>query len=137
MERLRRGPRRRIAASIACLAFVLQALVPALAHAAASVARAQLYPGELCSVDPHAARARLAKAIDAEAPVPAQPAPAAAHCPFCALPFGADTPAAPARFGWNAPTLDSGAEPAIVRSEGRFVAPARERPQAPRAPPRG
>lgn len=136
MERLRRGPRRRIAASIACLAFVLQALVPTLAHALANAARAQLHPGELCSVDPHAARTRLAKAIDALAPAPAQPLPSAAHCPFCALSFGADAPA-PARFDWNAPALHEDARPPIVSSDGHFAAPARERPQAPRAPPRG
>jgi len=135
MKRSRCGLRRRIVAAIACLAFVLQSLVPALAYAAASAARAQYYPGALCSVDSHGARVRLAKAIDAEAPAPAQPAPSAAHCPFCALPAGADAPP-PASFGWRG--HDSGEDFAlpIARVDARVNGPARARPQSPRAPPR-
>jgi len=132
----RHGLRRRIAASIACLAFVLQSLVPVLAQAAASAARAQFYPGQLCSIDPHGARLRLAGAIDAEAPAPAPTLPSAAHCPFCALPVGADAPA-PADFVWNAAAVDAEVEPPSVSVETLLAPSARGRPQAPRAPPVG
>jgi len=134
MKPSRCSPRRRIVTAIACLAFVLQSLVPALAYAAASSARAQYYPGALCSIDAHGARARLAKAIDAETPAPAQPAPSAAHCPFCALPAGAGAPP-PASFGWHGRDGEGIALP-ILRIDAWFRGPARARPQSPRAPPR-
>jgi hypothetical protein len=134
MERFRRGTRRRIAASFACLAFVLQGLVPALAHAMASTARAQLYPGELCSVDPRGARLRLLQAIDDQAPTPMQPAPSAAHCPFCALPLGATGPA-PAPFAWDVRDTGVAAFVPIVSADPPLLRPAQGRPQTPRAPP--
>jgi len=131
--------RRRIAASIACLVFVLQGFVPLLAHAAASAARAQFpqfHLGALCSVDAAAARARLEKALDAEAPVPVPSSFGAAHCPFCALPGGADTPTPPS-FGWRIPDVDVGAlPPPAVSLAASPASPLRGRPQTPRAPPR-
>ncbi|MCO5100698.1 MAG: hypothetical protein M9885_07330 [Burkholderiaceae bacterium] len=125
--------RRRTVAAIACLAFVLQSVVPALAYAAASAARAQYYPGALCSIDAHGARVRLAEAIDAETPAPAQPATVAAHCPFCALPAGAVAPP-PAGIRWHGSDGPGVALP-TPRIDDRSRGPARARPQSPRAPP--
>ncbi len=136
MQSSRRALRRRITASIACLAFVLQALVPSLAHAAASAARGSFYPGELCSIDRDGARARIARAIDAEAPAPSHPSFAAAHCPFCALPPGAAAPG-PIGFGWRVFDATTSAVPAVVSLDDRLSGSARGRPQTPRAPPRG
>ncbi|HEY0879225.1 MAG TPA: DUF2946 family protein [Zeimonas sp.] len=136
MERLRPGPRRRIAASIACLAFVLQGIVPSLAHAMASAARAQFYPGEICSIDRDAARVRLAHAVDAEAPVPAQTLPDAVHCPFCALPFGTDA-FPPTAFFWDARNDYRVASLPSVSAEVPPLRPSQGRPQTPRAPPLG
>lgn len=137
MKRPRRSLRRRIAASIACLAFVLQGFVPLLAQAAASAARGQLYLGALCSVDHAGARVRLGKALDAEAPVPLPSSSlGAAHCSFCALPWGADAPPPPS-FGWRIPDVDIGARLPIIPIVASPVAtPSRGQPQAPRAPPR-
>lgn len=136
MQRFRRGRRSRILASIACLAFVLQGLVPSFAHALASVYRAQHYPGELCSPDPHGARARLARAIDAEAPAPVRPLPPAAHCPFCTLPGAADAPALTPFVG-DAPRVSAARSFPNVLSEELPPRPPKQRPQAARAPPQG
>jgi len=130
--------RRRIAASIACLVFVLQGFVPLLAQATASAARAQFprfHLGALCSIDPVAARARLEKAIDTEAPVPVPSSYGAAHCPFCALPAGTDAPTPPG-FGWRIPDAEPGALalPAVSLAASP-ASPLRGRPQTPRAPP--
>lgn len=135
MQHFRRGRRSRVFASIACLAFVLQGLVPSLAHALASVSRAQHYPGELCSADPRGAHVRLSRALDAEAPTPARPLPVAAHCPFCALPGAADAPAL-APFVGDAPRVPAARSVPIVLSEAHPPRPAQQRPQAARAPPR-
>lgn len=131
-----RSLRRRIAASIACLAFVLQGFVPVLAQAAASATRGQLYLGTLCSADHAAARMRLDKALDAEAPAPLSSSSlGAAHCAFCALPWGADAPTPPS-FGWRISHVDIGALPPVVPIVASPATPARGQPQAPRAPPR-
>ncbi|MCD6674600.1 MAG: DUF2946 family protein [Burkholderiaceae bacterium] len=135
MKRPRRSLRRRIAASIACLAFVLQGFVPLLAQAAASAARGQFYLGALCSVDHAGARVRLGKALDAEAPAPLPSSPGTAHCSFCALPWGADAPTPPS-FGWRIPDVDIDARLPIVPIVASPATPARGQPQAPRAPPR-
>lgn len=134
MEHFRRSTRRRILAAIACLAFVLQGLVPSLAHALASTTRANLYPGELCSADPHGARLRLADAIAAEAPASVPSLPDATHCPFCALPFGGETPASTPPV-WDFSLREaSHVLPSV--SPGELPArPAQWRPHAPRAPP--
>ena len=92
MQLFRRNRSRRLLASIACLAFVLQGFVPSLAHAVASMARSQPFLGELCSADPHGAQLRLADAIAAEAPASERSLPKVAHCPFCLLPAGGDMP---------------------------------------------
>lgn len=132
MKRLRRGTRRRIAASIACLAFLLHGIVPSLAHAMAGTARTQFLPGPLCSIDPEGALQRLEAAIDAQAPAPA-PLPKAAHCPFCALPFGAEGPAP--TWSWDFREIVAGILPLIVSAEAPATHPSRGRPHAPRAPP--
>ncbi|MDT3679220.1 MAG: hypothetical protein ROZ64_10350 [Burkholderiaceae bacterium] len=138
MERSR-PLRRRIAASIACLVFVLQGFVPLLAQATASAARTQFpqfHLGALCSIDPVAARARLEKMLDDEAPVPVPSSFGAAHCPFCALPGGADAPTPPS-FGWRIPDANVGALPLpAVSLAASPTGPLRGRPQTPRAPPR-
>lgn len=134
MERIRRSTRRRITASIACLAFVLQGFVPTLAHAIASAAHAQSYPGELCSIDPQGARLRLAQVLDAEAPAPVQSPPSAAHCPFCALPFAADAPAAIPSLWKIAQSRTTAALP-IAPDDDALPRAVQRRPQAPRAPP--
>lgn len=134
MQPFRRRSHRRILASIACLAFVLQGLTPSIAHAAASLARAQLFLGELCTADPHGARLRLADAIAAEAPPADRSLPQVAHCPFCALPTGGDAPPS------NAVTRDFSLTPArhvlpSVSPDEPAPLPAQWRAQAPRAPP--
>ncbi|MCD6735009.1 MAG: hypothetical protein LT103_15610 [Burkholderiaceae bacterium] len=114
--------------------------MPLLAQASAGAARARFLPlhlGALCSIDPAAARARLEKALGDEAPVPTPSSFGAAHCPFCALPAGADTPTPPS-VGWRVPDADRSAN--AVPSAALAVAPTsslRGRPQTPRAPPRG
>lgn len=136
MERFRRSKFRRILASIACLAFALQGLVPSLAHALASTARAQLYPGELCSADPHAGYRRFAQALDAEVPASAPSLPDAAHCPFCALPLGAEAlPSTPPVRDFRFLQADYPLQ--IVSPEQLPAPPAQWRPHTPRAPPQG
>ncbi len=133
MQRFRRGRRSRVLAAIACLAFVLQALVPSLAHAWTSVSRAQLIHGPLCSPDPQGARDRLARAIDQEAP--ARSLPPAAHCPFCTLPVDADAPALTRHAEYALHVAASDEAPIVTPPPPPPAAQAR--PQAARAPPRG
>lgn len=133
MESFRRNRRRRILATIACLAFVLQGFVPSIAHAVASAARAQFYPGALCSADPHGARLRLADAIAAEAPVSGS-LPKVAHCPFCSLPAGGEAPvsSAVARDFSLAPVRDVLPSVSLDEPPAR---PAQWRANTQRAPP--
>lgn len=131
----RRRPTR-IAAWLACAAILLQAIVPALGHARTASARAGVYLGELCSIDRTGAALRLARAIDAQAPAePVTPLPAAAHCPFCPLPPGADAPP-PAPFAWDAAQPPSGDSLRRIAHAAPPAAAPRWRAQAPRAPPR-
>ncbi len=136
MERFRRSTVRRFLASIACLAFVLQGLVPSLAHALSSTARAQLYPGELCSADPHAGYQRLAQKLDSETPAPARSLPDAVHCPFCALPFGAEALPSAQPVRDFRPAQEAHSLP-IVSPQPPPAPQARWQPHTPRAPPRG
>ncbi len=116
---------------------MLQSLVPAFAHAAASAARAQFDPGRLCSVDSNAAGLRLAAATtDTPSPAPPPALPSAAHCPFCALPIGACAPA-PEAWTWDAAPIDTGVGAPLAEADVPPPLAARGRPQEPRAPPRG
>lgn len=127
---------RRLSAALACLAFLLQALVPSFAWAVAARHGAAGSPpdpliGTICSA--HAfdgdAAADPARTDD---PVTPEPLPAAAHCPLCLLPTGSDsaplvpffpalaTPAAP-----DQPAVDTATEvpPTIWRRSPSARAP--------------
>lgn len=87
---------RRLSAALACLAFLLQALVPSFAWAVAARHGAagnqpELLIGAICSAhafDGPDAAAEPARPGDPAIP---EPLPAAAHCPLCLLPTGSDS----------------------------------------------
>jgi len=91
---------RRLPAALACLAFLLQALVPSFAWSVAARHGAagsppDLLVGTICSA--HAFDGdTVADPARTGDPAPPEPLPAAAHCPLCLLPTGSDSaPLAP------------------------------------------